>query len=68
MMGSNERTIFEFNVVDLHNLATMSGLIDSKSIFSDDREPGGLIFDNTMTNIYYCGSENDAVLQHSLTP
>lgn len=67
MCGVQNSSVHEYNLSNNFNLLTMSPVISSVSVATEDTQPEDLVFNNDGTKVYVIGSENNSVYEYNLT-
>ncbi|MEE9345658.1 MAG: hypothetical protein V3U88_08630 [Methylococcales bacterium] len=67
MVGSQNDSIYEYNLSTPFDLSTKSVVQVTESVASEDTVPTGIVFNDTGSKIYMVGSENDSIYEYNLS-
>jgi len=67
MCGSQNDSIFEYNLTTAYDLSTLSVVQATKSVASEDSFPRGIAFNDDGTKIFMVGSSNASIYEYNLS-
>lgn len=65
--GSQNSSIYEYNMNTPYDLSTLSVVQVIKSLASEDTDPRGILFNNNGTKIFISGTQNSSLYEYNLT-
>lgn len=66
MIGTENASIYEYNLSTPFDLSTLSGVQVTKSVSSEDTGSNGLTFNNDGTKLFMVGEQNDSIYEYNL--
>ena len=66
MIGTTNSSIYEYDLSTAYDLSTLSAVQVTKSVYSEDTDPTGIVFNNDGTKIFMLGGENDSIFEYNM--